>query len=536
MKLSILQKFIVFAILGVVFILQIFLAKNDSLTTDEKVHIPAGYLHVFKGNYDYNSEHPPLANDLSGLFVGLFARPQVPQDIVSDQWQYGEGFLYSRGQNADKIIFWGRFPIIVLSILLLYLVFSWAYQFWGFNGGLISLILAATCPNLLANGHLATTDLILALSYTLNFYLLWKFSQKQSWKNAVHLGLAMAFVLLSKFSGIIVLPADFIILIIVFIYQKKDFWQKVEKTFISYLIAFIVLWLIYFVSMRGEMYYLFNHRYGLNHFQRIDHYLIDLIKWIRFPIKKFHDGFNIVRGHNEIGHISYLNGVFSMSGRWQYFPYAFFYKTPIPAMALFFLSLMLFFKGKFSKLTAIMFVFLPMIVFFISSLKSNINIGIRHALPIYPLAYIFIGSVFTIKDKILSYFFYFLVGLNIVVTIFAYPQYLAYFNQFAGGTSGGINHLSDSNLDWSQNVKRFSSYLKDNDIKSLYFECYDKTTPAYYGINALEIPKNQPLKGVVAMCAQQYLLHKFTTSDYRWFINSTPTQVIDGTIYLWDLR
>jgi len=170
MKLSIYQKIIVFLLLLCSFLIMSVLAKKDSVVADERIHIPAGYLHTMQGNYSINTEHPPLANDLSGFFVGLFAKPKLPDEDPSagGQWSYGDKFLYNN--NADQIIFWGRFPIIILTVLLLYLIFIWANQLWGFRSGLVALILAATCPNILAHGHLATTDLILAFSFLGNSF------------------------------------------------------------------------------------------------------------------------------------------------------------------------------------------------------------------------------------------------------------------------------------------------------------------------------------------------------------------------------
>lgn len=530
------QKAVVFGILATIFILLIILAKTDSLTADEKIHLPAGYLHTWEGNYSYNVEHPPLANDLSGLFIKL-AHPQVPQDIIVDQWQYGEGFIYATGQNTAGVIFWGRFPIIILTILLLYLVYLWASELWGFQGGLVSLLLAASCPNLLSHGHIATTDLILAFSYTLNFYILWKFTKDYSWKNAIYLGLATGFVLLSKFSSIIVLPLNLVILAGYLYFDHQNLVLKIKKTIVSLFISILTLYLVYLFSMRGEeMRWVYFEHYNLNHFQFSRLYFVDLLKWLLWPFKKYRDGLDVVQGHNKIGHLSYLNGVFQMQGRWQYFFYAFYYKTPIPAIILFFFSLILFFKSKIAKITPLIFVLLPGLVFFIFSVKGNIDIGIRHALPVYPLAYIFIGSITLVKDKVLRWLTFILVGANIIVMVFAYPQYLSYFNQFAGGTKGGIKHLSDSNLDWNQNVGRFSQYLKKEKIESVYLSCYDVTSPTYYGIKFKDIPKIEPVKGIVAMCAQQYLVSKIITTDYRWFINTPPTKIVDGTIYLWDLR
>src|SRR3989344_5715028 len=52
-------------------------------------------------------------------------------------------------------------------------------------------------------------------------------------------------------------------------------------------------------------------------------------------------------------------------------------------------------------------------------------------------------------------------------TLMVFPYYLTYFNQLAGGPSGGHRYVVDSNLDWGQDLKRLADWVDKNNIKKI---------------------------------------------------------------------
>ncbi|OGD57200.1 hypothetical protein A2V71_02180 [Candidatus Berkelbacteria bacterium RBG_13_40_8] len=527
------QKLLVWAILLLSFGIMIFVAKKDSLTVDETVHMTAGYLHTWKGDYTYNSEHPPLANDLSGFFIGL-VRPNLPKETPGDidQWQYGDKFFYQVGNNPDTLIFLGRLPIILLTLALFYLVFLWASEVWGVKAGVLSLLFAVTCPNLLAHGHLATTDLILAFSFVLDFYILRKFILKSSWKNAVWLGVVSGLVLLSKFSGIIILPLNLFMYVVILAIRKDKFvLENFLKMLVGFSIALGLTWLVYLFTMRHNWLVAFK-TYGLGWFGGVG-WLFGLIKWLALPLKKFYEGMDVVRGHNEFGHLSFLNGSYSLQGHWYYFPLAIWYKTPIPVMIAFVIAIIYSFRKRTGELWEKALIILPAIIFFLISLKSNLNIGLRHILPVYPLIYIFIGELANVKNILFKILVVALAVANLFSAVRTFPDYLSYFNINAGGRAKGYEHLGDSNFDWGQNVGRFADYLKKNNIQKVYFSCYDVSALKYYGIEVLPPPTQPIANGVIALCGQQYILQPVEKPEYQWFTKYPPDEVMANTIFVW---
>jgi hypothetical protein len=84
------------------------------------------------------------------------------------------------------------------------------------------------------------------------------------------------------------------------------------------------------------------------------------------------------------------------------------------------------------------------------------------------------------------------VGRAVVVTLFgwqiwaaisAFPNYIPFFNELAGGPVRGPDILDDSNVDWGQALKQAGNYIKEkgiNDVVLYSFSPFDN--PAHYGL------------------------------------------------------
>lgn len=507
------------------FLLMTFSAKSDSITVDEQVHISAGYLHTWKGNYTFNSEHPPLLNDLAGLFAKI-AKPNLPEKSFknfsgSEQWDYANLFLYHSNNNVEKIIFYARLPFILLTLGLIYLCFIWAKSLFGLKAGLLAAILVGFCPNILAHGRLATTDLGLAFFFVLFFYLLRKYFLSPCWKWAIWLGVGLGLVLLAKFSGFLVLPLMAIFLLWRWLVKpaeetwKKHLLARLREFLLIISVAFVLFYVVYAFSCREELANL--------HFD-------NFFKALAFPLGKFFQGYQILSDHNSVGHWAYLNGQVDYRGWWYYFPLVLWYKLTLTISILFMLGIFVYRKTKKSFLEE-SFLILPFSAFLILAMISKIDIGIRHILPILPFLYIWLSRVIVAPISFLKAIVVILLFSHVVIGMVSYPNYLAYFNQIAGGQKNGIKHLDDSNLDWNQNIKRFGQYAKKNDIKKVYALCWDQDSFRYYGVENETLP-NEPIKSVVAICAQQLMVPP-DGFKFDWVTKFPPDDVVGNGIYIW---
>jgi hypothetical protein len=72
------------------------------------------------------------------------------------------------------------------------------------------------------------------------------------------------------------------------------------------------------------------------------------------------------------------------------------------------------------------------------------------------------------------------------------PDYLAYFNQIAGGSKNGYKHLVDSSLDWGQDLPALRYWLSQHSdqfgASPLYLAYFGTALPQWYGIEARLLP------------------------------------------------
>lgn len=76
-----------------------------------------------------------------------------------------------------------------------------------------------------------------------------------------------------------------------------------------------------------------------------------------------------------------------------------------------------------------------------------------------------------------------LLGWLVIVSVWIYPYYLAFFNLLAGGPDRGWRALVDSNLDWGQDLGRLADWLEDQAIEPVWLSYFGEARPDYYGIH-----------------------------------------------------
>src|SRR2546422_3302120 len=159
----------------VAFLLQAFFALPKlSATADEALHLACGYSYWQTRDFRMEPETPPTAKLLAALPL-LFIRPKF--DTSSEIWAKGEaaqslfGFIFLYENNADRLLFWARIPMILLAAVGAAVTFLWATDLFGPSAGVFAAGLYAFSPNLLAHGMLVTSDVPVATFTVLTLYL-----------------------------------------------------------------------------------------------------------------------------------------------------------------------------------------------------------------------------------------------------------------------------------------------------------------------------------------------------------------------------
>jgi len=462
-----LKNLILYSLLFLVFLIPFLSMQNFSPATDEITHLPSGYSYLKTGEIKLNPQHPPLIKILAAfplLFLDL-------KFDVSDlnltgtqikEWQFGVNFLSANG--VDRVMFWGRIPMILLSVLLGWYIFIWGKELFGYEAGIFGLFIYALMPNIIAHSQFVTTDLGLAVFSFISLYYLWKFTENENKKSIVYSGLNLGFALGSKFLAIFLLPI-FLILISVYILQKYrgSAWLSKLNLLLKiilpiYGLAYLVIWALYFFPSDPLFY---------------------------------REGLKTVYADSNTVYYYYLNGNFDQGGWWYYFLEAFAIKTPIPFLVVL-LGSLIYYKKSGLNLLSSLFIFLPVALFLFVTARKAHNIGVRYVLVVYPFLILFVGGwlatiVKSLKFNIKSYslkfkIFNFTLSLStlhfLLLTLFvwyvfssisAYPDYLPYFSELVGGSKNGYKYLDDSNIEWGYDLKRLAEYqTKYPDLKVAY--------------------------------------------------------------------
>ncbi len=565
------RKYIPWILLGLVlaasFLLMIKSSREESAIMDELAHIPAGYGYVKYLDYRLNPEHPPLLKALSAIPL-LFQDLNFPlkssawQTDVNGQWAIGAQFLYESGNDADKIIQWSRLVPIIFTLLLIIFIYIWSKELIGRWWALLPAFLFALSPTVLAHGHYVTTDMAATLGIFAATYYFVKFLFESSGRHLIFAGLAFGFAQLTKFSTVLLIPF-FVFLIIVFILWKaKSEYSKLFKILFRYLISLILVFIIGYLLVY-LVYFIFTFNYPLEKQKADTEFIltsfaqgpdpaqetcklnsdVSLSRRIRClaeiniwmsqnkilrPFGEYLLGVLMVMQRSAGGNTAYFLAEVSAAGWWYYFPVIFVLKEPIPSLILIAIVLILAvrqivkgfkfqdsrFKNKFSDYLGTHFAEFSMLVFVVLywaySIKSPLNIGIRHILPTMPFIYIlaagavkkWVGGKIIVGEKfrrriigsIINLFkFSFkaaLIGVLVIwyfiETLFGAPYFLSYFNQFGGGIDNGYRYVVDSNYDWGQDLKKLKDFVEKNKIEKISVDYFGGGNPQYYLGNKVE--------------------------------------------------
>ncbi len=508
-----LRPWVAATILLVMFALAVTSMKGDSPTFDEQGFLIRGLAYLRSeadgGNRHIRVGHPLGLNALNAALLVSDSTVRLPSDDPS--WQGtsfhrpAELFLWEIGNDVEHIMFLARVPTIWLGLLLAAVGARWAAEIsagWGKDrrtrqaratvAGLVTLVLLAFDPNILAHMRLVTTDLGLAAGAVLAGYTLWRFVRCPSWGRAVMAGAGLGLLLNTKFTALLFLPLFGAIMLLGAFriwrhgpdkHSGKSWTVYLGGIFIIYpLMAFVVLWL-------GNGLQIGSMPEALP--------IVGQMGGMTVPLSDYLGQLLDIGNRLQVSTPSFLLGQYSDSGWWYYFPAAFLLKTPLPTLLLLAVALAHMIRSALgaganrSDWFDLAALWLPAAGYFAIAMTTDINLGYRHLLPILPFLYVFIGAAVThpvrwgerSRSPKTTYVAVALLGWLVVASLWIYPHYLAFFNALAGGPDNGWKALVDSNIDWGQDLGRLADRLDNEGIDSVWLSYFGEARPEYYGID-----------------------------------------------------
>ena len=432
---------------------------GDSATADEPAHIAAGWLKLVYGRLDFFREQPPLMNSISALPL-LVAGYDFPlPDPKDHHWAAGHAYLFSTGYESQRILMLTRLPTVLLFIALAWTAYIFvaretASRLWG----VASFALVAFCPNLIAHGRLATVDMAATFFTFLSAVLLAGLIREPSSATAVFFGVAVAAAILSKISSLILLP--FAALVAIFFMRRR-----VMVTVAISAVAALLTVHIFILAIAAEPFV----RRQFPEVDTIPERLTVPLRTVAMSVEAIRNWYT---GSNFALH--FVLGNFSTESPWYYYPVALLYKMTIPALLLIIGAVIIRLaqarRAAPRSPAAILFLF--SFLFLAVSMFSDIALGIRYVLPVFP--FLFCATIITLSragGRKIAIAATLLVAWHVTEAIAAYPSYIGYFNQLIGSHRNADRYLIDSNLDWGQDLRRLDEWCRANGVSAIAV-CY----------------------------------------------------------------
>jgi len=531
------------ALLGGLFFLLVFVAQGiffiraNSQTVDEATHLAAGYSYLATRDFRLDPEHPSFIKELQALPLFLMYRlpfnPNPQQWRDGDSYRIGQDFLYKSIISADQMLAWSRLPNLFLGVLLVALIGWWAYRLWGSLAAMLAMALASLEPNLVAHSSLVTTDIGVALFIFLTVYLLWEYLNLPTWGRLAATGISTGMALISKFSALLLIPALGVIIALPILVGGEPFVLPPKKKqidprqkIIQAGALFLIILLCAFLTIPLAY-----------SFQGYSPWSSGLLQFLTIA---------------EDGRPAFLMGGYSSQGWWTYFIVSFLIKTPIGSLMLIAASLVFYRAGKPLAWHEATCLLVPVLIIFVATTQAKVNIGIRHILPVYPFLFVLASRLATVRFRYdwLALLITLPVLFTAVSAVRAAPHQLAYVNEIVGGPDRGYYYLSDSNLDWGQDLKGLKAYMEREKLPIIYLSYFGTAPPDYYGIRyqdvagkgTLEWPA--PSNKVPADAARKILaISVYNLQDvsrpndplFRWLWVREPTAKIGYSIFVYDL-
>ncbi len=488
---------------------------------DEAPHVAAGMQWWNQHKYTYEPIHPPFARIMAASLLYFSGVDQSVTDTNQRFWEQGSDILHSHDAYTHNLILLrlGVLPFYIVSCLLVY---CWSKQLFGIQSALVSLGVYVTLPTVAAHAGLATTDMGNETMVMAGIMAALHWLKKPNIFSSVLAGVVIALMVATKISAVFYWPIAMVMILITnyaFCYAglsaTRAFTIRVPHVGWSVIVggaAFFVVGAVYF-----------------------------------FSFDALFQGMKEIFYKNKYGHATWLFHPLNNVGVWYYFPVVYFFKTPIAFLCSNILAGVRVTRSVIVQQQTVerLFPFVAAIAIFAVSMLSNINIGVRHVLGVYPLLAVpsGYGLLWLWQQRklackpLLQLLMVFLLLWQTNDFLSAFPDRISYYNQIGRWmTSDEPERISfDSDVDWGQGFLLLADTIKDRNIKELS-TCFwlrgairrmDKTlglSPAWC--------LDGKIQGWVAISRVEKLQYP---EKYEWLDGYQPVENVGNTIWLYHI-
>lgn len=452
-----------------------------SATLDEPMHLSAGLEIYTQHAYTLQEENPPLPRLVLAFapWIG-----DVKLDLARGIAQQLRLVFYSNDRYKTNLVL-ARVGDLLFFALASLAVWAWARRDLGPAGGLLALVLFTMQPVVIGHSGLATHDAAALAGVALSLLAFTRWLDEPSRVRALVFGAAFGFAILCKFSCIGYVPAACMAMTFVRMVRDPEarmLWRRMAPSFVAALVtALLVIWV----------------GYG-------------------FTVSSFLSGISKLAAVDRAGHKSFLFGELRTTGWWFYFPVAVALKSTLASLVLALGALIA--RRERVALEALAAVAAILAV----AMPSHLNLGVRYVLPLYaPLsvggaavALSMLQGARPVARAIVIAFLSWHAGASLV----AHPDAFPYFNEAAG--SRPWEQLSDSNIDWGQDVLRLREIAREQRIPSITTSILSTASLDHVGLPPRkDLVALQPVHGWVAISELHLALGRGVHPDVRRWVD-----------------
>jgi hypothetical protein len=487
-------------------------AVCHSPTFNEPGHLAAGISYWQFGRFDIYRVNPPLAKLVAAAPVVL-SRPLTDWRKFSiepgarPEFVLGEDFVAANGERTFWLITLARWACIPFSVVGGCVCYRWANELYGAWAGLFALSLWSFCPNIIAHGHLITSDAAATGVGCAACYTFWRWLKQPTWLSAISSGLLLGMAELTKTTLVVLYP---VWPLIWFVYRWPDrsimsrhqWSHELVMLSVRFLVTVYVVNLGYAFEGTGTL--LRDYKFvskslgsldasgnvpegGSNRFSET---------WLgAFPVplpENYVLGIDVQkRDFENYSQPSYLRERFQDRGWWYYYIYALAVKVPLGTWLLIGIAANARLRGWSRASWRDEFVLLcpAAVIFVFVSSQSGFSQHMRYVLPVFPFMFVWIGSVAKVFESKRLFVKCLVVGAltwSVATSLWVYPHSLSYFNELAGGPQRGRRHLIHSNIDWGQDLLYLRAWCdKHPEAKPLKLAYFGGFDPRHAGIEYL---------------------------------------------------
>ncbi len=446
----------------------------DSPTFDEGMFIAGGVYILHNDDYSIVIQHPPLAKILIALpttrmplelpspaeivemnyardkddpILHTYVENYPPDQLARNPYYIGYHMLYNYNLwDMPEIFFKCRRAVQLMHYLLVFLLFLLVRKIFSADAAIVAACIAFFDPNMVAHGHLCTTDMPAALFTVLSVLLLTHAIDTERPRPAMVLlwGISLGLMGAVKFSTLIIIITEAAIFLWVFRTHFRDALLGLLGAAVIALIACFIIG---------------GYSFGP--------YSIAL-KQLAVSLGK--------------GRPSYLLGNYSQTGFPLYYFATLLFKMPTALILMFLAGIVLAFrrKGGYGRSPAQASLWLILAVFLASTIifHGN-NLGLRHLLVIYPFIIAIAASIFPPVPRLkgLSGIGIIMLVLVLLESIPAMYNSIPFFNLPSRNAAYEGKLLADSNIDWGQDLARLGQFCRRNRVGHLRLRYFGTADP-----------------------------------------------------------